>query len=101
MPEVKYCPKCKGIMYHNIGESHKINPKTGKEYGPYENWKCGSCNNIEWVGRKRPSPMAGIQKEADQGEEINNALKLLNDNMISGFEVINNNIKALIQKLDK
>ena len=96
MPEVKHCPKCKGIMYHNQG----ISKKTGK---PFENWKC-KCGNIEWINVRQKGEMEGTQKvikEMEETESIERALKLMNDNMISGFEVINNNIKALIQKLDK
>ena len=97
MPEIKPCPKCNGVMYHNVGESHKINPKTGKEWGHYENWKCGSCKNTEWIDRKRPSPMVGIQKEADQGNKILNELAEIHLKL----DFIITKIKDKEQKLDK
>lgn len=96
MVEVKPCPKCGGMMYHNKG----ISKKTGK---PYENWKCGKCQTIEWVDRKPVNSTDGtekILKYEDNEEQIKRGLALLNENMIAGFEVINNNIKALIQKYD-
>lgn len=40
--ENKLCPQCGGKMYHNKGISKKNNK-------PYENWKCGTCKEIEWV----------------------------------------------------
>ena len=40
--ETRPCPKCDGIQYHNRGISRKSNK-------PYENWKCSSCEEIEWI----------------------------------------------------
>ena len=49
MSETKECPKCGGISYHNKG----VSKTTGK---PYENWKCSSCKDVEWVNSKVAQP---------------------------------------------
>ena len=43
--ETKNCPQCGNKMFHNIGVSKKNNK-------PYENYKCGACQYLEWVDQK-------------------------------------------------
>lgn len=46
--ESKNCPQCGNRLFHNKGVSKKNNK-------PYENFKCGSCDYIEWVDLQAPS----------------------------------------------
>ena len=57
--ETKPCPQCGAVMYHNQG----ISKKTGK---PYENWKCGSCGETEWVSSFPAKPQTPIQQTTKQ-----------------------------------
>lgn len=56
------CPKCGAKVFHNKGISSKTNK-------PYENYKCGSCDFIEWVGQK--------DKGGNTSSNTNEIMKLL------------------------
>ena len=64
MEKNNLCPKCSGKLFHNKG----ISKKTGN---PYENFKCGKCDYIEWIN----------QKEPDKSRLKSEGLVILNENL--------------------
>ena len=91
MTETKTCEKCGGTKYHNEGTSKK----TGK---PYENWKCGKCQDVEWVSKQNHYEKPDIP---DENFETLLASDRLTRRSIEALAMkMDINIKEAIEELD-